>query len=307
MYTDEWLHLNGVWLHFQDWHADGGPGAEPAETVLLLHGLTQQSHSFDAVAARLTRRYRCLALDLRGRGESDWAPGTYTMPQYVADVQALLDALRIDTAHVLGTSLGGLIGLSLALVAPDRLRSLVLNDIGPDIDPRGAGRVATYTAGVPERFPDLHAAGEWALAQYPWLARLPPAMVTDAIRWAVRRAPDGGWRFKFDPAIGRGAGPTPAAARAANLMWWAALETFRRPMLLLRGAESDILSTDTAATMARRQPRLRRVEIEGIGHAPTLGEPAAVAALERFYFGDPGAAHSSACKCRDGAAGPETR
>src|SRR5262249_29980956 len=200
MYTDEWLHLNGVWLHFQDWPAHAGHAGR-AETVLLLHGLTQQSHAFDVVAPRLAGRYHCLALDLRGRGESGWAPGTYVIPQYVADVHALLDALELASVHVLGTSLGGLIGLTLARMTPDRLRSLALNDIGPEIDPRGAARVSEYAASVPERFPEVAAATEWALAQYPWLAKQSAEAVSDAIRWAVRRESDGGWRFKFDPAI----------------------------------------------------------------------------------------------------------
>jgi pimeloyl-ACP methyl ester carboxylesterase len=286
-YTDEWLHLNGVWAHFQDWpdgRDEAGDETSRSETILLLHGLTQQSHAFDAAAARLSRRHRCLALDLRGRGESGWAAGTYDVRHYVADVVALLDALGLDAVHVLGTSLGGLIGLSLAGVAPARLRSLALNDIGPEIDPRGAARVAAYTASIPERFPDLAAAARWALAQYPWLRGLASEAVTEAIRWAVRRTPDGGWRFKCDPAVGRVPRPAPEVARAAGQAWWTALEALRCPVLLVRGAESDILSRETAGEMEVRQPRLRRVDVEGIGHAPSLAEPAAVAALDAFYL-----------------------
>lgn len=303
MYTDEWRHLNGVWLHYQDWRGwqsrEGSPdwqpppgeasraaGSEPrTETLLLLHGLTQQSHVFDAVAAWLGRRHRCLALDFRGRGESDWAPGTYVIPQYVRDVLALLDALSVEAVHVLGTSLGGLVGLSLAATAPGRLRSLALNDIGCEIDPRGAARVAAYAAAVPDGFPDLAGAATWALEQYPWLAALAPEAVADAVHWAVRRAPDGRWRLKFDPAIGRAPRPTPDAARAASQAWWAALESLRCPVLLVRGAESDILSAATAAEMAARQPRLVRADVPGVGHAPTLGEPVALTALDAFYRG----------------------
>ena len=107
-----------------------------------------------------------------------------------------------------------------------------------------------------------------------------------AIRWAVRRAPDGEWGLKFDPAIGQTPRPTAEAARAAGLARWASLEALRCPVLLIRGAESDILSAETAAAMERRQPRLRRVDVEGVGHAPTLAEPDAVAALDAFYLGD---------------------
>jgi pimeloyl-ACP methyl ester carboxylesterase len=288
MYVDEWRRVNGVRLHFQDWPAAEAPGNE---TILLLHGLTQQSHAFDPVAVQLRGRHRCVAADFRGRGESGWAPGTYTIPQYVADMLRLLDALALSAVHVLGTSLGGLVGLALAAQAPDRLRSLALNDIGPDIDPRGAARVAAYATSVPERFPDLTAATGWAVEQYPWLQKLPAATLAEAIRWAVRRAPGGGWRFKFDPAIGRAPRPTAEAARAASQAWWASLETLRCPILLIRGAESDILSAETAAAMERRQPRLRRVDVEGVGHAPALTEPAVVAALEAFYpGGSPGSA-----------------
>jgi pimeloyl-ACP methyl ester carboxylesterase len=171
-------------------------------------------------------------------------------------------------------------------VAPDRLRSLALNDIGPEIDPRGAARVAAYASDVPERFPDLAAVAEWALQQYPWLRGLPPGALADAIRWAARRTPDGGWRLKFDPAIGRAIRPAPEAARAASEAWWAALEALRCPSLLVRGWESDILSPETAAAMTMRQPRLRRVDVPGVGHAPSLAEPVAVAALDAFYLAD---------------------
>lgn len=288
VYTDRWLHLNGVWLHFQDWQERASGSTARPETILFLHGLTQQSHAFDAVAARLMRRHRCVALDLRGRGESGWAAGTYSIPQYVADVLGLLDALGLDAVHVLGTSLGGLVGLSVARLAPDRLRSLALNDIGPEIDPRGAARVAAYAANVPARFQDLAAVTEWALAQYPWLRGLPSEALADAIHWAVRRTPDGGWRLKLDPAIGGAPRPTPEAARAASRAWWEALEALRCPVLLVRGSESDILSPETAAAMEARQPRLHRVDVGGVGHPPSLAEPAAIAALEAFYLAGAG-------------------
>ena len=147
MYTDEWTTINDVRLHWQDWGDKGAP------VLLMLHGLTQQSHTFDAVAERFAGRYRCIALDVRGRGESGWAPPeTYALPQYVADLVAFLDRCEIAAAHVLGTSMGGLCGLSLGAVAPGRLASLALNDIGPVIDPAGSARIAAYTATVPESF-----------------------------------------------------------------------------------------------------------------------------------------------------------
>ena len=238
------------------------------------------------MAARLAGRHRGLALDLRGRGESEWAPAdTYATPQYVDDVLTFLAALDVSAVHLFGTSLGGLVGLSLAAAAPGMLLSLGLNDIGPEIDPRGAERIAGYTAGVPASFPSFEAVAAWAREQYPWLAGMPQEQATEAVRWAVRENPDGSWRFKFDPAIGRAVRPSPETADAARRIWWSAWSALRCPVLLIRGAESDILSAATADEMQRRQPAMLRADVPGVGHAPTLTEPAALAALQRFYLG----------------------
>jgi pimeloyl-ACP methyl ester carboxylesterase len=277
MYRDEWMSINGVRLHWQDW------GAPDAPAVLMLHGLTQQSHTFDHVAERLSARYRCIALDLRGRGESEWAaPETYTIPRYVQDAVKLLDELALPAVHILGTSLGGLCGLSLGAFHPQRVLSLALNDIGPEIDPAGAKRIATYTATVPGRFPNFEAAVDWARERYLWLRRLPRAEVEVGLRWAVRER-DGGWSFKFDPAIGRTPPPTAEVMKSAGEIWWNTLASLRCPILLVRGADSDVLSRATADEMERRQPALVRVEVPDMGHAPMLSELAALAALDRFY------------------------
>ncbi len=279
MYRDEWMSINGVRLHWQDW------GAPEAPAVLMLHGLTQQSHTFDHVAERLSARYRCIALDLRGRGESEWAaPETYTIPHYVQDALKLLDELALPAVHILGTSLGGLCGLSLGAFHPQRVLSLALNDIGPEIDPAGAKRIATYTATVPGRFPNFEAAVDWARERYLWLRRLPRAEVEVGLRWAVRER-DGGWSFKFDPAIGRTPPPTAEVMKSAGEIWWNTLASLRCPILLVRGADSDVLSRATADEMERRQPALVRVEVPDMGHAPMLSELAALAALDRFYKG----------------------
>ena len=277
MYRDETTTINGVRLHWQDW------GPRDAPVLLALHGLTQQSHTFDRVAERFAGRYRVVAPDFRGRGESDWAPPeSYALPQYVDDIVKLMDALEVPAAHFLGTSLGGLCGLSVGAFHPERVLSLALNDIGPEIDPAGGARIAAYTADVPANFPTLDATVDWALGRYVWLRRLPRQQVTEQLRWAVREG-NGGWRFKFDPAIGRSPRPSHDVMVAAGALWWKTLETLPCPLLLVRGAESDVLSLQTADEMARRQPALVRVDVPDMGHAPMLSEPAAVEALDRFY------------------------
>jgi pimeloyl-ACP methyl ester carboxylesterase len=281
MYRDEWVTLNGVRHHYQEWPSRRPAGAAP---ILMLHGLTQQSHSFDEAAARLSERFRCIALDVRGRGESDWAaPETYAIPQYVDDVARLLAALELPAVHVLGTSMGGLIGLSMAVVAPASVRSLALNDIGPEIDPRGVARIAAYAGDVPASFPSLDAAVAWALDRYLWFRAVPRPLMVEGMRWALRHGEDGAWRFKWDPAIGRGVRPDPSLVAMAARLWWGVVESFPGPMLLVRGAKSDVLSAEIAAEMQRRRPALARVDVPDVGHAPFLAEPAAVEALERFY------------------------
>jgi len=302
MYRDEWVRVEGVWVHYQDWPPQetaprcpggdprpglmGSPSSDGAEAgpILLLHGLTQQSHSFDDLARLLSVRRRCLALDIRGRGESDWGPPeAYTIPQYAKDVLAFLEALGLSAVHLFGTSMGGLIGLSVAAVAPQRIRSLGLNDIGPEIDPRGLTRIAAYVAAVPASFETFETAVAWGRAQYPWLLTLPADGAGDYMRWAVRRGTDGAWRLKWDPAIGRAATPDPGVLAAAQQIWWEAFARLRVPVLLVRGAESDVLSAETADRMARLQPDLVRVDVARVGHAPTLTEAAVLATLDRFY------------------------
>jgi pimeloyl-ACP methyl ester carboxylesterase len=137
-HINEWTTINGLRLYWQDW------GSKRAPAILMLHGLTQQSHTFDHVADCLSARYRCIALDFRGRGESEWAdPETYTIPHSVDDVIKLLDELALPAVHVLGTSLGGLCGLSLGAFSSKRVLSSALNDSGPEIDPAGAQRIAS--------------------------------------------------------------------------------------------------------------------------------------------------------------------
>jgi pimeloyl-ACP methyl ester carboxylesterase len=294
MYRDAWIAVDGVRLHLQDWEAPpprpgapgGGAGRPP---LLLLHGLTQQSHVFDRVAARLAGRYRCLALDVRGRGESDWAPpDTYTIPRYVADVLGVLRALDLPAVHLLGTSMGGLIGLSLAATAPGALLSLGLNDVGPEIDPAGLARIRAQVGASPARFPDVEAAAAWTAAQeVPGRRPRSRAELLEALRWAVRPDPAGGVRWKFDPAVGAAARVDAGALAAAALTWWAGLAAVPGPVLLIRGAGSDILTPEAAAEMQRRRPDLVRVDVPGAGHPPTLDEPEAVAALERFYPATP--------------------
>ncbi|HEX9842977.1 MAG TPA: alpha/beta hydrolase [bacterium] len=278
-YTDRFFAVNGCRLHVQDW----GNAAVPP--LLFVHGLTQQSHAFDGAARRLRGRFRCLALDVRGRGDSEWAaPESYTLAQYAQDVLALLDALGIAATDYVGTSMGGLTAMAIARKAPQRLRRVVLNDIGPELAEAGLQRIA---ASVGERSGSFASVDDFIerglLPYFYWLAARPREQVRELARWGLREQPDGTWRVKYDPAVQGGAASDPETRRKAAAFLWAGFRAFAGPLLLIRGAESDLLARETVNAMQEAQPGLRVAEVPGVSHAPTLDEPEAAAALEAFF------------------------
>lgn len=281
-YTDEFAQINGCRLHYQDW------GDKGADVNLMVHGLTQQSHTFDAVANRIHSRTRCIALDVRGRGQSDWSGGeTYAHRQYIEDIVELMAELKISRWHYMGTSMGGQIGMMLAAKQPDKFLSMVINDIGPEINPVGAQRIGAYVKAVPTSFPDFDACVDWSIKQYPWLQGIPRDAVKDSVQWAViengGERDKAGWRFRFDPAIIQGAPTDPGILKKASGKMWDGLKALQCPVLLVRGADTDILHEDVARAMVREQSRLTRVDVPGMGHAPTMSEPVVQEALDSFY------------------------
>lgn len=269
-----WQSADGLKLHYRDY-----PGAADRTPVIVLHGLTRNARDADSLAEALAGERRVIAPDMRGRGMSDYAPdsATYNPLQYVADLKALLDQEAIDRFVSIGTSLGGLMTMLLALEQPDRIAAAALVDVGPEIDETGIARIREYV-GQGGSFPTwMHAAR--ALQEvhgdvYPdfaledWLAMAKRVMTLGA---------NGRVAYDYDMSI---ADPfnTSAAPPAADL--WPAFEALSgRPLLLLRGETSAILSAETAREMKRRVPALEVVTIPRIGHAPTLAEPQSLAAI----------------------------
>lgn len=281
----------GAMAHFDrhDWRSPDGltlsariyDGDRAHAPVLCLPGLTRNARDFEDLAAAIAPERRVICPDLRGRGHSDYAPdpATYTPPHYLGDVLALLDGLGIARCVAIGTSLGGLLTMMLGGLDPARLTGVVLNDIGPEIDPAGLARIRGYV-GVAARFADWDDAAR-ALTQaqadiYPGFAH------SDWVRLARRSMRQGpaGVVFDYDMAIARpfdddGATPAPD-------LWplFDALATV--PVTVVRGARSDILSAATALAMQARHPGLELVTVADVGHAPTLDEPPARDAIHRL-------------------------
>ena len=276
------LHRLAYW----EWAPEGGAnGAGPAAvpTVLCVHGLTRNGRDFDALAARLSRRWRVVCPDMIGRGRSDRAadPHLYALPQYVADCVTLVARLDVERVAWVGTSMGGLIGLLLAAMPGTPVGRLVLNDIGPVVDEAGRARIATYVGQDP-----LFATEAEAVAALRELMRDFGPHTDDQFRlltrnYLVRR--DGGWGFGYDPAI---AVPFREQIDAAAPDLWPFYDAIRCPTLVTRGAQSDILSAATAAQMTQRGPKAACVAFEGVGHAPTLIASDQIDAVERFLSGE---------------------
>jgi pimeloyl-ACP methyl ester carboxylesterase len=263
--------------------------ADHPHAVVCAHGLTRQGLDFDVLAQTLIADDACrvVSVDVVGRGRSDRLadPMGYQVPQYVADMVPLLARLDAQTVDWVGTSMGGLIGLGVAALAGSPLRRYVVNDIGPTIDPTGLARIAQYV-GRPAQWATLDEAADalWTISQgfgphtrEQWLAFTAPQLVADA---------DGTLRPRCDVAIGVPfAATTPEMAAANERFMWQAWDSLRLPTLVVRGADSDILSPATAAAMTERGPRAKLVEFAGVGHAPTLIAPDQVAVVRDFLFG----------------------
>ncbi len=275
---DEYLTLNGCKMHYLDW---GNAAAPP---MLMVHGLTRQAHAFDGTAARLRERYYCRALDMRGRGESEWTTKeTYNYDQYVEDVLAFCEARGLERVHYIGTSMGGHIGMHLASLGPELFQSFVLNDIGPELADAGASRIQQFVSATPASFPSFEACLEVEFDRFPWTRDLPREDLVASIRHHVRQNEDGSWSLKYDPDIIHGRLSDPEARKKGQEIMWKGFRALTCPILLVRGALSDLLDMSTVETMQTAQPGMEVVQVPGVGHAPSLNEPEVVAALEKFY------------------------
>jgi pimeloyl-ACP methyl ester carboxylesterase len=249
--------------------------------VLCLPGLTRNSRDFGTLAVHLSERHDVLAADLRGRGRSAWDtdPTHYQLPNYVQDMWALLQSRSISRVVVVGTSLGGLMGLVMAAVKPDMVAGVVLNDAGPEIDPAGLRRIAGYAGKLPPVSSWAEAAAQ---AESVYGLALPGLTDAEWLEYAHR-----GYRENaagvpiadMDPRISE-AFKTPTTA--APDLWPLYAQIKGVPMLVIRGGLSDLLSAATVARMAREKPDLQHITVANRGHTPLLNEPECLAAIDAF-------------------------
>ena len=272
-----WSSEDGLRLHYRDY-----AGRADRPPILCLPGLTRNARDYAALADRLAGEWRVIAVDFRGRGESAYAkdPMSYVPLSYVQDMAALIAELAIDRYIAFGTSLGGIVAMLLAGTPHGRIAGALLNDVGPEIDPAGLGRIRGYV-GKASSWPTwMHAAR--AVAEnnedvYPhWT-------ITDWLAMAKRlyRLNNAG-RIVLDYDM-KIAEPFKVPGNEAGPDMWRALETLKAvPALIVRGARSDVLAPATAERMVTLLDDVELVTVPDVGHTPTLDEPAAVAAIDRL-------------------------
>jgi pimeloyl-ACP methyl ester carboxylesterase len=254
-----------------------------ARIVVCVHGLTRNSRDFDDLAATLAPAFRVICPDMPGRGDSEWLrdPNDYNTTTYLAVLTAMLAHAHAERVAWVGTSMGGLLGMVMAAQPGTPVARLVVNDVGPVIEPAALTRIATYV-GLDPPFESFQALEAHVRAVSAPFGPLSDAQWASLSRSVARQTPDGRWRLKYDPGI---AVPFRATASKATNLWplWDAIHC---PTLLLRGAESDLLSSATAKAMQARGPRPELVEFAGIGHAPMMLSIDQIEPVVRFLDAD---------------------
>jgi pimeloyl-ACP methyl ester carboxylesterase len=256
---DRIIELNGLRFHYRDW---GDPSAPP---LVLLHGFTGHARSWDTFASAMQDRYRVLALDQRGHGESEWAPD-YHAERMVEDLHAFADALKLGRFALLGLSMGGRNAYLYAAQYPETVERLVIVDIGPDMMREGAERIRRM-AQARDVWDDPEDAVRDARAVNP---RPPDDELRHRVLHGLVQRPDGRWTLRYDASLRSPETPLP---RPDPAYVWAQLPKITCPTLIVRGAESDVLSRETAERMAKTIPTCTLVEVPRSGHTVPLDNP----------------------------------
>lgn len=268
---------DGLRLHFREY-----PGPLDGPPLLCLPGLTRNVRDFDSFASRMSPLRRVIALEFRGRGESDWdpVPGRYLPPTYARDSIALLDHLGVAEAVFVGTSLGGIVTMVASAFADERIAAAILNDVGPELSEAGLDRIRGYV-GSGKSFASWDEAASAVASNQ---GHLPAEWGDDqwqAMAQRVCRVDEGGTiRFDYDPAI---AEPfRQATARTDSNMWPLFDKLAQKPVLVVRGERSELFLAGALEALATRSANVATVTVPGAGHAPELDEPEALEAIDAF-------------------------
>ena len=270
-------------MAYKEW----GDPANP-RVLVCVHGVTRVADDFDALADAMSDRYRVVCPDVAGRGRSERLrdPNLYVVPQYVGDMVTLIARVTAnnedEAVHWVGTSMGGLIGMILASFDNSPIRRLVLNDIGPVLDPAAMARIGEYI-GQDLRFPSFEAGARFVKDVSSSFGPHSDAEWRKLAGDVLVKEPGGEWVRHYDIKLAKPfAAITPERAEQDQAALWAAYDAIRCPTLLLRGELSDLLARATAEEMTRRGPKPILAEVPGVGHAPTLMHANQIAIVRDF-------------------------
>ena len=251
--VDRFVEVNGINLHYLEW------GNTDRPTILMLHGISQQAHSWDFISLPLSVDYRVIALDQRGHGDSDWSPnGNYSTDIYVGDIEGVVGAMGLENFHLMGHSMGGRNSLAWASGRPGVLKSLTIVDTGPETQRRGQNRIQQF-----RELPDeLDTLDEFASRVMEYTGRN-REQTMGALKYSIRQRQDGKWTWKYDKAM-RVSGFR-APTWTPDQLWdgWRKIDC---PALVVRGARSDIFADETMVRMAEEHPDCTTVTVENAGH-----------------------------------------
>jgi len=266
---NSWSETGTHEIVFYDWG-----NVDATRTVICVHGLTRNAHDFDVIAPAIAATgRRVLALNMPGRGESAWLadPMGYTYQSYMADCLAVMDNFHLRQVEWLGTSMGGIIGMMIAATKPDRIKKLVLNDIGTQLSAEALGRIYSYVSTMPSQFASRLEADAYLATTFKPFGITDPAQWTQFVNGSLLTDESGALRYACDPAIAeplRLATQNFTDIQPVNLtpLW----EQIKAPTLIIHGAESDVLSADTVRLMRQTNARAETITFAGVGHAPAL-------------------------------------
>lgn len=279
-YSDIFYQSNdGLRLYARDYHCQDKNIANP-QVVFCMHGLTRNSKDFTKLAEHLNKSYRLICVDIRGRGQSDYdsEATNYTPAFYIQDMFTLLNQLEIEQAILCGTSMGGIMALLMASVQPQRFSGIILNDIGPEIDPKGIERIKTYVG-------EMSSVHSWqeaiTITKEINQSALPNLTEEEWKDFAhsIFRDDNGVLRLDYDPAI---AVPFKSSESSSPNLWPQFESIVSTPMLVIRGELSDLLNLACIKKMLNLKPDLNYVEVPETGHVPTLNETISRAAIDSF-------------------------
>ena len=275
-YLERDLEIGSLKLHYQEWGSPSSP------TVLMVHGFGVSGHMFDEFAERMQDRYHLIALDQRGHGDSEWsADGDYSREAFVADIEGFAGALSLDRFVLMGHSMGGLNAVSYTVKNPERVRALILVDVGPEAAKEGVDNIVRFTRG-----PDELEFEEFVEMAHRFNPRRTLDNIRERMRHRLKQTEGGKWTWKFDKRFRDARDGLRVGSELSNDETWQLFRGIRVPTLLVRGAESDVLTPEVAERVVAEMPRARLSVVARAGHSVPGDNPDDFTAMVREFLAD---------------------